>query len=174
MRFKSKQSTESNHRTPRALLSQQSSLRDHSLPFVLTHPPLSLFVATKSPPHPSTSHFPCSQPSIFSTSSAPTMSSAREPPPLHQQSDDTVSSYPEQVECTVKSLTGKFFLNHPVEELLPAQYLRKAKQTSERHSYPLTFSSSKTQTEEPSGPQKYSCPISSRCRPTQGLDLPQR
>lgn len=72
------------------------------------------------------------------------MSSSREPPPsLHQQSDDTPSAHPEQVECIVKNLTAKFFLNRPVEELLPVQYLRKAKQTSETTLLP--FSSPKAQ-----------------------------
>lgn len=74
------------------------------------------------------------------------MSWSREPPSLHQQPDDTVFSHPEQVECIVKNLTAKFFLNRPVEELLPVQYLRKAKQTSEITLLP--FSSLKAQTGE--------------------------
>lgn len=73
------------------------------------------------------------------------MSARQASSPLHQQTADTMPSEPKHLEITVKSLTAKVFLNHPVQDLLPVRYLRKAKQIREPPPNRPSNSSARTQ-----------------------------
>jgi hypothetical protein len=50
---------------------------------------------------------------------------------LHPLNTDITPIQRDSVECNVQNLTAKFFLSAPLEELIPARYLKLARQTRE-------------------------------------------
>lgn len=60
---------------------------------------------------------------------------------LQKQPADITPTQPGPFECTVQNVTAKFFLNRPEEDLIPARYLKMARQTREINPLVLSLAS---------------------------------